>query len=275
MNPIDKIIEGIPHEVLIGNVFKQGPVTQLFKVTFEGREAVLRIDLPMAKYLGLNRFFEAQLLTSIHQAEFGPKILFSNPSSGVLIWEFRPGETAEDQSAMNSELPKQLGQILKQIHQIKIDGSEPLFVDAIENYRKLLRDNNHPLIKKGFLLFDSLHVHQTPGVLSHNDINPGNILVNDDLLVLDWEYAGLNHPYFDLGNAIENFNFNHEQIQSLLGSYNQDIIEEGMDTLNQWRQFSLYLTFFWLMIIEKYATISKTDKAWMAKLERRLLQAQG
>ena len=168
-----------------------------------------------------------------------------------------------------------MGYILKQIHGTKIDGGEPLFADAIENYRQLLKDFDHPLIEPGFTLFDSLKEAKTPLVLSHNDINPGNILAKEGLFVLDWEYASLNHPYFDLSNAIENFNFNDQEIEAFLDSYDEAITEEGIDRLNRWRNFSLYLALFWLMIIEKYATIQQTEQDWMIKLENRLSQLEG
>ena len=273
MKPLYKIIESIPHGVILGDSIKEGPVTQVFKARFEGIEAMLRVDLPVAKTLGLNRIFEAELLESIQPAQLSPKVLFADNLLGVLIWEFQAGETLENKSLVS--LPEQLGYILKQIHGTKIDGSEPLFADAIENYRQLLKDFDHPLIEPGFTLFDSLKDAKTSLVLSHNDINPGNILAKEGLFVLDWEYASLNHPYFDLSNAIENFNFNDEEVETFLHSYGETITEEGIDRLNRWRNFSLYLALFWLMIIEKYATIQQTEQDWMIKLENRLLQLEG
>ena len=36
-------------------------------------------------------------------------------------------------------------------------------------------------------------------MLSHNDVNPGNLLYDEGrLLLVDWDAAGLNDPYFDL-----------------------------------------------------------------------------
>ena len=65
MKPLYRIIESIPHGVILGDSIKEGPVTQVFKARFEGVEAMLRIDLPVAKTLRLNRIFEAELLESI------------------------------------------------------------------------------------------------------------------------------------------------------------------------------------------------------------------
>ena len=40
----------------------------------------------------------------------------------------------------------------------------------------------------------------------HNDLLPANFLQSrDQLYLLDWEYAGMGHPYVDLGNCAVNF----------------------------------------------------------------------
>jgi len=90
MKPLYRIIESIPHGVILGDSIKEGPVTQVFKARFEGVEAMLRIDLPVAKTLRLNRIFEAELLELIQPAQMSPKVLFADNLSGVLIWEFQP-----------------------------------------------------------------------------------------------------------------------------------------------------------------------------------------
>jgi thiamine kinase-like enzyme len=36
-------------------------------------------------------------------------------------------------------------------------------------------------------------------VMSHNDVNPGNLVyASEELLLVDWEHAGPNHPFYDL-----------------------------------------------------------------------------
>ena len=134
---------------------------------------------------------------------------------------------------------------------------------------------NHSMIHKGFSLFDSIAKNQLPMVLSHNDINPGNLLIGEKLFIMDWEYASLNHPYFDLASSIENLALNKQQIKEFIQSYEINGFAVDYEELALWREFSLYLSFFWLMIIKKYATISEKEKAWMVNLENRLSQVKG
>jgi len=56
----------------------------------------------------------------------------------------------------------------------------------------------------------------------HNDLLPGNIIrARDDgrIMIVDWEYAGMGHPYFDLGNLSVNNDFDEATDERLLSAY--------------------------------------------------------
>jgi thiamine kinase-like enzyme len=57
----------------------------------------------------------------------------------------------------------------------------------------------------------------------HNDLLPGNVLAADahpgHALLVDWEYAGMGHPYFDLGNLAVNNAFDESAQDRLLEAY--------------------------------------------------------
>jgi thiamine kinase-like enzyme len=55
----------------------------------------------------------------------------------------------------------------------------------------------------------------------HNDLLSSNLIRarNDGILIVDWEYAGMGHPYFDLGNLSVNNNFSERDDERLLSAY--------------------------------------------------------
>jgi thiamine kinase-like enzyme len=59
----------------------------------------------------------------------------------------------------------------------------------------------------------------------HNDLLPGNIIRargddgDEQLLIVDWEYAGMGHPCFDLGNLSVNNDFDEADDERLLRAY--------------------------------------------------------
>jgi thiamine kinase-like enzyme len=56
----------------------------------------------------------------------------------------------------------------------------------------------------------------------HNDLLAGNILLGaggSKLMIVDWEYAGMGDPYFDLGNLAVNNDFDEHTERLLLDAY--------------------------------------------------------
>jgi thiamine kinase-like enzyme len=58
-------------------------------------------------------------------------------------------------------------------------------------------------------------------VPSHNDLLPGNLIALTDgrVMLVDWEYAGMGHRLFDLGNLAVNNEFDEAAEERLLAAY--------------------------------------------------------
>jgi len=58
----------------------------------------------------------------------------------------------------------------------------------------------------------------------HNDLLPGNLIRSreqEQILIVDWEYAGMGDPYFDLGNLSVNNDFSEADDERLLNAYHR------------------------------------------------------
>ena len=51
-------------------------------------------------------------------------------------------------------------------------------------------------------LYQELEEDGTQKVFSHNDLTSKKFLWNNQYYFLDWEYAGLNHPCFDIASLV-------------------------------------------------------------------------
>ena len=61
----------------------------------------------------------------------------------------------------------------------------------------------------------------------HNDLLPGNLIrARDDgrIMIVDWEYAGMGHPLFDLGNLSVNNGYVDEDDERLLAAYEEPAV---------------------------------------------------
>ena len=271
MTEFTQKIKKVPHEILMGETIKHGPVTEVSLCSFEDTKAVIRFDKPLAKLIGLDRIAEYQLLCSIQEFGISPEVLYFDPDQGIQIWRYVSGNHLKITTQTKTSRLQEIGKILKTIHQIKPTTPLPLFGSFIERYQDLLGGKeNRKIIEAGFSLYEEISTDETPLVLSHNDLNPDNLLWVNSLFVLDWEYVSFNHPYFDLACLIEYLQLDHKNINELLIAYNTDLDPVDIQQLFLWREFNNFLTFFWLMIIKKYSIISDKERSLLVKLEQRL-----
>lgn len=110
-----------------------------------------------------------------------------------------------------------------QIQQLAADaGLAPPIVQTDEVRRAVGLDT--PFVVPPFVL-EAIHWGLTekppapdrPEVLSHNDVNPSNLVYDGvHLMLLDWEVAGRNDPYYDLGAIAVFFRMDAETCRRLI-----------------------------------------------------------
>lgn len=72
------------------------------------------------------------------------------------------------------------------------------------------------------MLLNQLDIHPSglPNVLCHNDLNPKNVLMDEQRIwLIDWEYTGVGDPFFDLAVVVKSHNLTHRQTVVLLDAY--------------------------------------------------------
>jgi thiamine kinase-like enzyme len=86
-------------------------------------------------------------------------------------------------------------------------------------------------------------------VLCHNDLLPANWI--DDgrrLWLVDWEYAGIGHPFFDLANLAANAGLDDDREAALLLAYRGSIDARDLAELRTFRAASLLREALWATI---------------------------
>jgi thiamine kinase-like enzyme len=73
------------------------------------------------------------------------------------------------------------------------------------------------------LLAEEAPLSERPLVLSHNDVNPTNLVYDgENLMLLDWETASLNDPFYDLAAISVFLRMDEETCQRLLAAYDDE-----------------------------------------------------
>ncbi len=88
-------------------------------------------------------------------------------------------------------------------------------------------------------------------VLCHNDLLAANFLDDGNAIwLVDWEYAGIGHPLFDLANLAANGNFSQRDEVELLRCYQgSDAVDpHRLRELRMFRRVSLIREVLWALI---------------------------
>jgi aminoglycoside phosphotransferase (APT) family kinase protein len=115
-------------------------------------------------------------------------------------------------------------------------------------------------------LLDRIELSQLKSRLCHNDLVSGNI-INDgsQLWLIDFEYSGINHPYFDVCSAWMTFIDPQESLNNFAQAYLQ-AIEGEFNATEQRALASAYELSLWLGLL--WAAAKQPD--WRARYEQRL-----
>ena len=157
----------------------------------------------------------------------GPKLVFAEAASGLLVSEYveGAGPLGRDRAVL-----ARAGAALATLHRCgeTLPGRYDIFV-IIAKYEGLLRAAGRPLPDWPPLAAAKLASAEAflkaaarPLAPCHNDPVPQNFLdLGDRAMLVDWEYAGMNDPAFDLADFSLEAELNAEEERALLAAHGE------------------------------------------------------
>ena len=198
-----------------------GITNRNFKVGAGGQEFVLRIGGTDTELLGIDREAEHAASSVAAELGLGPEVVAFIEPEGYLVTRFVDGEVGKIDV-------DRVGGALRLLH----DGPAlPGRFDSfrvVEAYRATAREHGvavpsaYEVAKE---VADRIERRRSGAPLRpcHNDLLNANFI--DDgirLWLVDWEYAGMGDPFFDLGNFAVNHELPEEGENALLAAYGSD-----------------------------------------------------
>ena len=230
------------------------PVSRTWRVLADGRQAVLRVDEPLARRLGLNRAAEPGVLRTVADAGLGPACLDADATGGWLLTEWLPGGSWSAADLREPANLRRAARLLRRVHDLPPAGPVLDLAAAIDRYAAL---GGTPAAGPARVARDQLarcrSADATAGVadcpcLCHNDPTPGNFIALTDgsLRLIDWEYAGLGDPAFDLAGLAVGAALDPSGDDILLGAYRGRQPEPGeLARHGAWKAFCRSLGALW------------------------------
>lgn len=198
---------------------KDGLTNESYRVIAGDENIVIRISNREEESLQINRASEAIVLKLVEQAGIGATVLLNQPESHVLITRELSGRNLAIEEMREEKNIARIAALLRELHALEVPVTiEPMqLVKSLHEYWRVLGDWRD---RETALLIAQESDSQTLRTLCHNDIHHLNLI--DDghrLWLLDWEYAGIGDPCFDLASVCCYHNFNLQQQLMLLEYY--------------------------------------------------------
>jgi thiamine kinase-like enzyme len=209
-----------------------GITNRNFRVTLGGEDYVVRRPGKDTDLLGIDR--EAERLATEAAAALGIAPAVAATLDDCLVTRFvacDPVDTAE-----LDEAAQEIAGALRSFHQSATALPTSFWVpDLLDRYASIVRERGGTLpaaFAQTVAVAARIEAALPPAESRpcHNDLLPGNIIRargGGCILLVDWEYAGMGDPRFDLGNLSVNNGFDEAADERLLTAYDGAAPSDG------------------------------------------------
>ena len=241
---------------------------------------VIRLAGNDTHLLGISREVEHAATVAAAGVGVGPEVTAFIRPEGYLVTRFIDGTGVSDEAVHTPETLRRIADSLRRIH----DGPAipGLFVPLriVEAYRALAIARGVTIPPEyeraaaigrrieAALLADPLEPRPC-----HNDLLNANFI--DDghrIRIIDWEYAGMGDPFFDLGNFSINHELEPEEDELLLGAYDGSVDPRRLARLALMRVVSDFREAMWGVLQQGVSTLDVDFVAYAAGSFDRLLR---
>jgi thiamine kinase-like enzyme len=204
-----------------------GITNRNFRATLGGEDYMIRRHGRDTALLGIVRDSETAATETAAALGIAPPVVAK--VDGGLVTRF-VACSAVDSGQVRASIGE-LARALRRFHDSGLELQNTFWVpDLLDEYAEIVRERGGSLPDAfAQALAASLRIAAAVPLDApcpcHNDLLPSNIIraqADGSLLLVDWEYAGMGDPYFDLGNLSVNNDFAPDDDDELLAAYHEE-----------------------------------------------------
>jgi thiamine kinase-like enzyme len=214
-----------PGRTVVSRPLGGGITNHNFLLEVDGESLVLRIGGKDTEALGIDRRAEVAAARMAADIGVGPEVVAVVEPEGYLVTRFIAGEAIPPERMRTTELIERLAPRLRAIH-----GAPP--IPSRFNPHRVVETYASTAAGRGVkvpddftwakMIADAIERARGPQreVPCHDDLlNANFIWAQDQVWIVDWEYAGMGDRVFDLGNLSVKHDFDLEQDEALVSAY--------------------------------------------------------
>ncbi|HTG48113.1 MAG TPA: choline/ethanolamine kinase family protein [Actinomycetota bacterium] len=205
-----------------------GITNRNYLVTVDGERFVLRVPGADTGLLGIDRENEYRAASGAAAAGVGPEVVAFLPAEGnVFVTRFVSGAHIPEEDLRRDDVLSAVVRSIRALHACPpIPGTFPVF-RIVEDYARIASergvrvpaayDEAHAVAGRIEAAFDRAPMPLLP---CHDDLLNANFLRDGDhVWIVDYEYAGMGDPFFDLANLSVNNGLDGPAQELLLRRY--------------------------------------------------------
>jgi thiamine kinase-like enzyme len=200
-----------------------GITNRNFRVRFAGEELVLRVCDHGAEVLGIDRITEEIASRRAAAEKIAPPVVAFLSDVPALVTRWLPGGGLTPEQVRSPEVLRQVTRLLHRLHSCPALPTSFDVFRLVERQRELaaaLPESYGRVMDLAGRIEAALTGPEHEHVPCHNDLLTANFVLDGRrVCIVDWEYAGMNDRYFDLGNLSVNNGFGPDEDRALLELY--------------------------------------------------------
>jgi thiamine kinase-like enzyme len=262
-----------------------GITNRNYLVTVEGHtdRYVVRLAGNDTHLLGISREVEHAATVAAAGVGVGPEVVAFIRPEGYLVTRFIEGRAVPEPEMRRPEHLAEAADALRRIH----DGPAipGLFVPfrIVQAYRALARSRG-VAVPREYELAEAIARRIELACLTapvelrpcHNDLLNANFIHDGSRMrIVDWEYAGMGDPAFDLGNFSSNHGLDADQDAALMAAYAGEVRAADLARVALMRVLSDFREAMWGVLQQAISTLDVDFGEYAASHFDRLLSAAG
>jgi len=233
-----------------------GGITNMnYKVEVGGEAFVLRITGARTELLGINRDNEYFANKLAGEFGIGPEVVFFIRPEGYLVTRFLDSRPLPLEEITLKANVKKVASVLKKIHAMPTVPGEFDIFKVVEEYTQTVKE--YKVEFPPDFEWISARAKEAENALTkypytpcpcHNDLLNANFLIDEDIRILDWEYAGMGDVFFDLANFSVHHQLTDDQDRWLLECYCGEVSHHAWGRLKILKTMSDFREAMWALI---------------------------